>query len=132
MSKVKQEYFKALERLKNKVPERIAHGYKINNDTVALEAGRKRGSIKSARMPDVIAAIELVANDFNPSDVSPLKKKQAQVISIKKEKDDYKVKYQKSLNRELNLMIELEKIKDELIKTKSKVIPIKCENQHSS
>jgi hypothetical protein len=125
MSKVKQEYFKALERLKNRAPEIIAQGYKINNDTVALEAGRKRGSIKPTRMPDVIAAIELVANDFNPKEVSSLKKKQAQVISIKKEKDDYKVKYQKSLNRELNLMIELEKIKGELIKIKSKVIPIK-------
>ncbi|MEI8664139.1 hypothetical protein P4S81_02975 [Pseudoalteromonas sp. B28] len=45
-----QHYFEALNRLLDKKPEIIDDlSYKINLDTVAIEAGRKRGSIKSGR-----------------------------------------------------------------------------------
>lgn len=43
------EYYAALERLKVNKPTIITKGSAINNDTVALEAGRKRGSIKKSR-----------------------------------------------------------------------------------
>jgi len=42
-------YFEALERLKDNRPINVPKGTKINNDTVSLEAGRKRGSIKKSR-----------------------------------------------------------------------------------
>ena len=40
------EYYKALDRLIQNKPINVPIGTKINNDTVALEAGRKRGSLK--------------------------------------------------------------------------------------
>lgn len=46
MNETLEEYFDALERLKSNQPINVPKNSKINNDTVALEAGRKRGSIK--------------------------------------------------------------------------------------
>lgn len=45
------EYYATLERLKTNKPTILAKGSAINNDTVALEAGRKWGSIRRAIMP---------------------------------------------------------------------------------
>ena len=42
------DYYAALERLKANKPIILPKGSAINNDTVALEAGRKRGSIKKS------------------------------------------------------------------------------------
>lgn len=42
-----KEYFEALERIKRNVPINIPKNSSINKDTVALEAGRKRGSIRN-------------------------------------------------------------------------------------
>lgn len=42
-----QEYFAALERLKKGVPTLVPKGSPINKDQVALEAGRKRGTIRN-------------------------------------------------------------------------------------
>ena len=39
-------YLSALERLKNNTPVVLPKGTRISKDTVALEAGRKRSSIK--------------------------------------------------------------------------------------
>lgn len=41
------EYYSALGRLLKNNPERVNKGTAINKDTVALEAGRKRGSIRN-------------------------------------------------------------------------------------
>lgn len=62
-----QDYWDALERLKNNRPKRIKKGSKINNDTVALEAGRIRGSVKKSRkgFAELIAAIEKAAERQN-------------------------------------------------------------------
>ncbi len=53
MSEALTDYFAALERLKRRKA-------KINNDTVAIEAGRKKGSIKNSRpqYAALIAAID--------------------------------------------------------------------------
>ena len=55
-----QDYWDALERLKSGCPCRVPLGSSINKDTVALEAGRKRGSIKKSRSSfgELIAAID--------------------------------------------------------------------------
>lgn len=47
ISSTVKEYLQALERLKKNKPERLTKGSPINKDTVALEAGRKRGSIRN-------------------------------------------------------------------------------------
>ena len=52
------DYYAALERLKANKPIVLPKGSAINNDTVAMEAGRKRGSIKKSRHAALIEAIE--------------------------------------------------------------------------
>ena len=49
MSKMINNYYLALERLVKNKPTIVQSPYKINNDTVAIEAGRKRGAIKQSR-----------------------------------------------------------------------------------
>ncbi|MEO8488165.1 hypothetical protein [Pseudomonas sp.] len=55
------DYYEAIGRLERDEPERLPKGTLINNDTVALEAGRKRGSIKRLRHPDLCKAIDEAA-----------------------------------------------------------------------
>lgn len=57
------EYYTALERLKANKPIVLPKGSAINNDTVALEAGRKRGSIKKSHQAALVEAIELAAQE---------------------------------------------------------------------
>ena len=56
------EYYAALERLKANKPTVLPKSSAINNDTVALEAGRKRGSIKKSRHVALVEAIEQAKN----------------------------------------------------------------------
>ncbi|MCO8084711.1 hypothetical protein [Acinetobacter lwoffii] len=65
------DYYAALERLKANKPEVLPKGSAINNDTVAMEAGRKRGSIKKSRHAALIEAIELVAQEVGQIVLSP-------------------------------------------------------------
>ena len=57
------EYYAALERLKTNKPTLLTKNSAINNDTVALEAGRKRGSIKKSRHAALVQAIEQAAQE---------------------------------------------------------------------
>ncbi len=56
MADILQDYFDALERLKTGKPVNVPKGTKITNDSVSLEAGRKKGTIKkiqaSVQRPD--------------------------------------------------------------------------------
>jgi len=81
----KEDYFAALQRLKRNQPQVLPKNSLINKDTVALEAGRKRGSIRKSRnMDDLIAAIDAVANhDKNHSSVN-LQKKRKEFSAKKK------------------------------------------------
>ena len=68
------EYYAALERLKANKPTILTKGSAINNDTVALEAGRKRGSIKKSRHAALVEAIELAAQEVGQNILSPTQK----------------------------------------------------------
>lgn len=59
MSKTLKNFYDALQRLVDGKPKVITGAYSINNDTVALEAGRKRGTIKKSRpeLAELIVAI---------------------------------------------------------------------------
>ena len=65
------EYYAALERLKANKPIILPKGSAINNDTVAMEAGRKRGSIKKSRHAALIEAIEQAAQAAGQNVLSP-------------------------------------------------------------
>ena len=102
-----EDYYNALERLKTNKPEILSKGsYKINQDTVALEAGRGRGAIKPSRIQfeELIDAIEGVAEIYNNKDLDKLNKAKALAERYKSERDEFRDKYYAALNREMMLV----------------------------
>jgi cell shape-determining protein MreC len=111
MATALDDYFAALERLKTNQPKILPKGTGINKDTVAIEAGRKRGSIKKSRaiFSDLIAAIsDCAKNTSNEKD--DLKRR---VNKLSAKASDYKEMYEKSLARELSLIREIDALKTE-------------------
>jgi len=105
------EYYEALERLLQNKPITLPKGSKINLDTVALEAGRKRGSIKKSRssFAGLIADIEAAARSAEPVE----KDLSERLRAAKEDYKQLKLKYLESLNREVvlsNRVRELEAI----------------------
>ncbi len=92
-------YLSALERLKTIHRLFYPKGTRISKDTVALEAGRKRSSIKKSRpqFASLIEEIELAASIQSKSEDDRSK---GYLDKLKSEKDHYKSLYQQSLNRE--------------------------------
>jgi hypothetical protein len=93
------DYKAALERLKNGKPENVPKGSAINNDTVAQEAGRSRGSIRNR--PGWESLIEEIKqagisttvrrSKLSESDqISRLKKK---LVLLERENDAIKSRY---------------------------------------
>jgi len=98
------EYYLALERLKNGSPERVAKGTKINNDAVSLEAGRKKGTIKRSRpvFDDLIIAISAASLESRPESVH-----KEQLALAKAETAKYRVLWEEALAREVSLVKQL-------------------------
>lgn len=112
MTQPLNEYFEALERLKNNIPNIVSKGAKITNDAVALEAGRKKGSIKKSRavFSDLILAIDEASIQQSKSLNKPEEK-------LEKAKDDiayYKKAWEESLAREVSLLNEVYELKKQL------------------
>lgn len=103
------EYYAALERLKANRPTVLAKGSAINNDTVALEAGRKRGSIKKSRHAALVEAIELVAQEAGQNVLSPAQQIEKAKNKTKEVKTDYehlREDYEKLLEKVNSLLLE--------------------------
>ena len=103
------EYYAALERLKANKPTILAKGFAINNDTVALEAGRKRGSIKKSRHAALVEAIELAAQQVGQNVLSPVQQVEKAKSKTKAVKSDYeqlKEDYEKLLEKVNSLLLE--------------------------
>ena len=83
------DYYAALERLKANKPTILPKGSAINNDTVALEAGRKRGSIKRSRHAALVQAIELAAQQAGQNVLSPTQQIEQAKSRTKAVKSDY-------------------------------------------
>lgn len=83
------DYYAALERLKANKPTTLLKGAAINNDTVALEAGRKRGSIKKSRHAALIEAIEQAAEQVGQNVLSPAQQIEQAKTKTKAVKSDY-------------------------------------------
>lgn len=104
-----QEYYAALERLKANKPTVLPKGSAINNDTVALEAGRKRGSIKKSRHAALIEAIEQAAKEAGQNALSPAQQIEQAKIKTKVVKSDYeqlKEDYERLLEKCNSLLLE--------------------------
>ena len=103
------DYYAALERLKANKPEVLPKGSAINNDTVAMEAGRKRGSIKKSRHAALIEAIELAAQALGQNVLSPTQRIEQVKSKTKAVKNDYeqlKEDYEKLLEKCNSLLLE--------------------------
>lgn len=103
------EYYAALERLKANKPIILTKGSAINNDTVALEAGRKRGSIKKSRYAALVEAIELAAKQAGQNILSPTQQIEQAKSKTKVVKSDYeqlKEDYEKLLEKAHSLLVE--------------------------
>jgi hypothetical protein len=116
MASVLDDYFASLKRLKENKPEVLPKESPINKDTVALEAGRKRGSIKKSRhiFEDLIAAIDSASSEAQEKKGSH----ERRVSKLSSEKTQYKELYEESLGRELSLIYEIKLLKEEVKRLK--------------
>lgn len=106
---VLNEYYAALERLKVNKPTVLAKGSAINNDTVALEAGRKRGSIKKSRHAALIEAIELAVQQAGQnvlSSTQQIEKAKSKITIVKTDYKQLKGDYEKLLEKCNSLLLE--------------------------
>jgi len=123
VSKAKQDYYDALERLKAGKPINVPVGSLINKDTVALEAGKKRGSIRNRSDEDslLIQAIEFSAAQFNKkskesssvkikNQKDKLDNKQEEIDNIKSQRDEAYSRYMSLLMHNYQLQRELRKL----------------------
>lgn len=103
------EYYAALERLKANKPTVIAKGSAINNDTVALEAGRKRGSIKKSRHVALVEAIELATQEAGQNALSPtqrIEKAKSKTKAVKTDFEQLRDDYEKLMEKCNSLLLE--------------------------
>lgn len=105
MSEILREYFLALERLKNGKPNKVPKGIKITKDSVSLEAGRKKGSIKRSRpiFNSLIEAIDAAAKvKATPGDEMRYRLDEAKAEAV-----CYRVRWEEALAREVSLVKQL-------------------------
>ena len=103
------EYYAALKRLKANKPTILPKGSAINNDTVALEAGRKRGSIKKSRHAVLVEAIDQAAQAAGQNILSPAQQIEQAKNKNRAVKTDYeqlKEDYEKLLEKFNSLLLE--------------------------
>lgn len=107
-----EDYYDALERLINNEPLILPKDSKINNDTVALEAARKRGSIKKNRevFKNLITKINKACKQKNLEKNSYIRK----IDKLKEEIEIYKSQYENILNRELMLYKTIKDLSNEI------------------
>jgi len=106
------DYFSALKRLETNKPNIVARGTLISNDSVAIEAGRKKGSIKKSReaFADLIEAIKKaqMAQSLNSDGGTEKLKK------MKLESKRLRKLYEEGLAREIMLIKKVYELEDEL------------------
>lgn len=127
MPEILKDYFDALERLKRGKPANVPKGTKITNDSVSLEAGRKKGTIKKSRpvFSDLIEAI----NEAAKADIKPQDEMRARLVDAKAQVARYRTLWEEALAREVSLIKELWDTREALAKERkasagSKVTPI--------
>lgn len=118
------EYFAALDRLKNNRPFNVKKGTKITKDSVSLEAGRGNGSIKKSRpiFFDLIQAIEIAAEEQSRGS-NQLKTRGDKYRSLF---DDMRRERDEGLVREISLLDEVYSLKETIRKlTGENVLPLR-------
>ena len=119
-----QEYFDALQRIKENRARLVPKGVAINNDNVSIEAGRGRGSIKKSRpafsglIRDITKAEEERRLAAFPTGTS--------TSAGGDDVDTLRSQLDASLGRELSLLLELYDTKKQLAQlTGGNVLPLR-------
>ncbi len=127
MADILKDYFDALERMKRGKQINVPKGTKITNDSVSLEAGRKKGTIKKSRpvFSDLIEAIATAAK----AEIKPQDEMRARLDEAKADIARYRTLWEAALAREVSLVKELWDTREAWIKEReamasSKVTPI--------
>lgn len=109
------EYFQALERLKSNNPINVARETKITNDAVALEAGRKKGSIKKSRecFSELIEAISEAAK----AQLKPVLSAREKTLKAKIKAENYRSLYEEALAREVMLIKRVYELEAEIARS---------------
>ena len=96
------EYFEALERLKKGNPLIVPKNTRISKDSVSLEAGRQKGTIKKSRpiFKQLIEAIEEAAL----AQQLPALTEREKLIKVKTKLENYRTLYEASVAREIMLV----------------------------
>ncbi|WP_036275947.1 hypothetical protein [Methylomonas sp. 11b] len=118
------DYFDALDRIKNGTPINVRKGVKITNDAVALEASRKKGSIKKARdsFSDFINAIDVAAAEQAKNS----NQFEDKLIKSRLKAEQYRLELEAALGREISLLNELYEVKKQLAQLAgTNVIPLR-------
>jgi len=116
------EYKEALQRLLDNKPINVPLGSKINKDTVALEAGRKRGSIKKSRLGFEQLILDIDAAEEKVS--LSIRKYTDRINRLKFEVEELREQLDKSYEESLMLRDALARLQKEQT-TRSNVIPLK-------
>lgn len=105
MTSMLTDYREALQRLRADRPTQVPRGTRITNDSVALEAGRKKGSIKRSRpvfaelLEEIAAAAADQARREGTAD--------GRIDMLKSEVARYRALWEEALAREISLVKEL-------------------------
>lgn len=124
MSKAIKNFEDALQRLIDGKPRIISIPYSINNDTVALEAGRQRGAIKKSR-PELAELLKAIVkaeacrtskNVTEKIDVRDIKLQEAhkKIQMLEAELSEIKDKYKKQLEQLTSVMYRNNQLQREL------------------
>lgn len=119
MSKALINLNEALNRLISNTPIRVPKGSKINNDTVALEAGLKRGAVKRSR-PELAELLD----DIKEAEAKRLGKEyskknskivlQSETLKLKQQLKELQDKYDAQLSQINSLIFENHQLKREI------------------
>lgn len=111
------EFFEALNRL-------VERGVKPTLDGVAIEADRKKGSIRRGldRHKELVAAIEKAAEEFGKEvEQSKEFKQTARIEKLKKERDRYLAHYNTLLSEHIGVIYQLEELRIESLELREKL-----------
>lgn len=117
-----ENYMAALRRLVAGKPNNVPKGSAINKDTVALEAGRRRGSIKKSRAENaaLIAAIEAAAmaleDKSGPTAAQSAAKQKALKEAVKEKLGSLKEEHELALTKIVSLVQENHILKQRVMK----------------
>lgn len=119
-----QLYNESLDRLVAGKPTKVMKGARINNDTVSIEAGRGKGSIKKSRRgyAELIARIDAAAAE----QAKPKRNAADRAQRMNSQVRDLEEKLDAALSREMSLVYELLAARKLIAKlTGDKVVPIR-------